>query len=83
MSCIHVIPHVMYPCCVAIRSLALPGEYGTWYFDLDVVDMHRYQNFVWRYVDRRRSPGLGVFSGEGGSKRITTYPAKQCLGAGS
>ena len=41
-------------------------------------------------VDRRRSPGLGVFSGEGGSKRITTYPvqvpvlryssaAKRCL----
>ena len=25
------------------------------------------------FVDRRRSPGLGVFSGEGGSKRITTY----------
>ena len=25
------------------------------------------------YVDRRRTPGLGVFS-EGGSKRITTYP---------
>ena len=28
------------------------------------------------YVDRRRSPGLGVFSGEGGSKRITTYPVQ-------
>ena len=24
-------------------------------------------------MDRRRSPGLGVFSGEGGSKHITTY----------
>ena len=28
------------------------------------------------YVDRRRSPGLGVFSAEGGSKRITTYPVQ-------
>ena len=28
------------------------------------------------YVDRRRSPGLDVFSGERGSKRITTYPVK-------
>ena len=28
------------------------------------------------YVDRRRSPGLGVFSGEGGSKRIITYPVQ-------
>ena len=28
------------------------------------------------YVDRRRSPGLGVFSGEGGSKLITTYPVQ-------
>ena len=27
-------------------------------------------------MDRRRSPGLGVFSGEGGSKRITTYPVQ-------
>ena len=26
-------------------------------------------------MDRRRSPGLGVFSGEGGSKRIT-YPVQ-------
>ena len=27
-------------------------------------------------MERRRSPGLGVFSGEGGSKRITTYPVQ-------
>ena len=27
-------------------------------------------------MDRRRSPGLGVFSGEGGSKRIKTYPVQ-------
>ena len=30
-------------------------------------------------MDRRRSPGLGVFSGEGGSKRITTYPVRHTL----
>ena len=51
------------------------------------------------YVDRRRSPGLvfsglrvkmcrfklGVFSGEGGSKRITTYPVqvRHTLGVGA
>ena len=29
-------------------------------------------------MDTRRSPGLGVFSDEGGSKRITT-PVKWCL----
>ena len=36
-------------------------------------------------VDRCRSPGLGVFSGEGGSKRITTYPVqvRHTLGVGA
>ena len=51
----------MYPCCVAIRSLALPGEYGTWYFDLDVVkciDIRISSGDTWIGVDRQ---GYGFF----------------------